>query len=423
MMGRRTFIGLMLALLLGMLAAAPVGAWPSAPFPHHTAPIAPPKLTARAALVRENTINKTLFTQGATAALPPASTIKLLTALTALSIGQLEDKITAQKADLVGGSTMNLQAGDTVTLGELLKGLLIPSGNDAAMAIARAEGAKLPDAAALGPVPAFVARMNAFAAEKGLTGTKAVNPSGLDEDGMTTTATDMARLAELVLADPTLAPIVRMPTATIPSAYGSYKVTNTNELLGAPGIIGVKTGTTDEAGENLVLAANDGEHRLIIVVLGSQDRYADAKALLNYARTAWSWVTLGDPKALPGLSRALDAWGVTIDGRQPLVLDSAVAPQVTYTFLLGAPPVPPPTPMAPATAASGSRVAGTATGAVRGTAAAAGTAVATATPVPGPVNARGVIIFRVGDRELARMNLIAAPSVTPGTPPAGTPSA
>jgi D-alanyl-D-alanine carboxypeptidase (penicillin-binding protein 5/6) len=297
----------MLAFVFGLCAAAPVGAWPSAPYPHGKPPPPAPKLTARAALVRENTVNMTLFTQATTTPLPPASTIKLLTALTALAIGQLDDKITAQKADLVGGSVMGLQAGDTVTLGEMLKGLLIPSGNDAAMAIARVEGAKLPDAATLGPVPAFLARMNALAVEKGLTGTKAVNPSGLDADGMTTTAADLARLAELVLADPTLAPIVRTPEATIPSAFGSYKVTNTNELLSTPGIIGVKTGTTDGAGENLVLAANEGEHRLIIVVLGSQDRYTDARALLTYARTAWAWVTLGDPKALPGLARAVRA--------------------------------------------------------------------------------------------------------------------
>jgi D-alanyl-D-alanine carboxypeptidase (penicillin-binding protein 5/6) len=418
----RTFTGLMLAFAFGLFVAAPVGAWPSAPYPHAVPPIAAPKLTAHAALVRENTVGMTLFTQAAAMPLPPASTIKLLTALTALSIGQLDDRITAQKADLVGGSVMGLEAGDTVTLGEMLKGLLIPSGNDAAMAIARVEGAKLPDAATLGPVAAFVARMNAFGVERGLTGTRAVNPSGLDADGMTTTAADMARLAELVLADPTLAPIVRTPGATIPSAFGSYTVTNTNELLGTPGVIGVKTGTTDNAGENLVLAVNEGEHRLVIVVLGSQDRYADARALLNYARSAWSWVTLGDPKALPGLARALDAWGVTIDGRKPMVLDSGTASQLSYSLLLGAPPVPT-APATTATAASGSSTASLPASTTSATASGTVSATDTATVVSSPANVRGVIIFLVGDRELARMNLIAAPPATPGTSPGTTPTA
>jgi hypothetical protein len=160
-------------------------------------------------------------------------------------------------------------------------------------------------------------------------------------------------------------------------------------------------------------------------VLGSQDRYADARALLNYTRSAWSWVTLGDPKALPGLARALDAWGVTIDGRQPMVMDSGIASQLYYSLLLGAPPVPTPpaTPATPATAASGSSTAKLPASTASGTASGTASATGTATVVSGPANVRGVIIFLLGDRELARMNLIAAPPATPGASPTGTPSA
>ncbi|MGI8854602.1 MAG: D-alanyl-D-alanine carboxypeptidase family protein [Thermomicrobiales bacterium] len=384
---RRALPGLLLA-LIGMLSfAAPVGAWPGATYPHTIAPAPLPKLTARAALVQENTADKALYTREQQTPIAPASTIKLLTAITALTLGQVEETIQAEKADLVGGSTMGLKPGDTLTLGNLLKGMLIPSGNDAATVIAHAEGAKLPDAATVGPVNAFVTKMNAVGVERGLTATTAVNPSGLDAPGMVSTAHDLARLADIVLADPILAPIVRTPEAMIPSAYGTYPVTNTNELLGTPGVIGVKTGTTDEAGQNLIVAVAENGHRLIVVVLGSTDRYADARALLAYTRATWAWVALGDPKGLPGLARALDAWGVTTRASKTIVLDSRLAPLIHYTLLLSPAGV---------------------------TAKQDGTATAS----PGPPGTRGVIIFSIGDGELARMDVYAAGAPIPSTPPA-----
>lgn len=372
----RLLVGCSVALFVVLALSAPVGAWPGATYPHAVAPTPLPKLTARAALVRENTADTTLYQREQETSIPPASTIKLLTAITALTLGQVEEKIQAEKDDLVGGSTMGLKPGDTLTLGNLLKGMLIPSGNDAATVIAHAEGAKLPEAATLGPVSAFVGRMNVVGVERGLTATRAVNPSGLDAPGMVSTARDLARLADLVLADPILAPIVRMSEAMIPSAYGAYPVRNTNELLGTPGVIGVKTGTTDEAGQNLVLAVAEGGHRLIVVVLGSTDRYADARALLAYTRASWAWVALGDPQGLPGLARALDAWGVTTHERKMIVLDSGLAPLVRYSLLLS-----------PPDNAAGKN--------------------GTATATPGPPGARGVIIFSIGDGELARMDVYA----------------
>lgn len=383
----RLFLGTLLALVALLAFVGPVAAWPSAPYPHGVPSVPVPAITARAALVQENTSDTRLYEKDPETAIAPASTIKLLTAITALTLGQIDEKIQVQKDDLVGGSTMGLKPGDTLTLGNLLKGMLIPSGNDAATVIADAEGAKLPDAATLGPVNAFVARMNAVGVERGLTGTTAVNPSGLDAPGMTTTAHDLARLADLVLADPILAPIVRTPEATIPSAYGTYPVKSTNELLGTPGVIGVKTGTTDEAGQNLILAVAENNHRLIIVVLGSTDRYADARALLAYARSAWSWVVLGDPKALPGLARALDAWGVTTRESKTVVMDSKLVPLVHFTLLLS-----------PAAAAANPPTTATA---------------ATGSAAASPPGARGVIIFSLGDGELARMDVF-----TTSVPPA-----
>ncbi|MHB8645956.1 MAG: D-alanyl-D-alanine carboxypeptidase family protein [Thermomicrobiales bacterium] len=387
MKSRRLLLSLLLALVALLAFVAPVAAWPRAPYPRAVPSVRVPTVTARAAVVQENTNDKTLYQKESETAIAPASTIKLLTAITALTLGSVDEKIQAEKADLVGGSTMGLKPGDTLTLGNLLKGMLIPSGNDAATVIARAEGAKLPDAATLGSINAFVARMNLVGAQRGLTGTTAVNPSGLDAPGMVTTARDLARLADLVLADPVLAPIVRTQEATIPSAYGSYPVKTTNELLGRPGVIGVKTGTTDEAGQNLILAVAENNHRLIVVVLGSTDRYADAQALLNYARSAWSWVALGDPKGLPGLARAFAAWGVTTRESKTVVMDSKLAPLVRYTLLLS-----------PASAPSSTATA---------------TLAATGTAIAGSPVARGVIIFSLGDGELARLDVFTTSAPMP----------
>ncbi len=380
------------------VASAPVRAVGGlAPLPV-SAPAAP-KLSAKAALVREDTEGRTLMSKAADTPLSPASTIKMLTAITALKVGQPGDTVEIIKADLVGGSTMNLQAGDTLTLGNLLYGLLIPSGNDAATAIARLEGAKLPDAARLGAVGAFVARMNETGAALGLKGTKAMNPHGLDAAGQTATAGDLARLAELVLADPVLAPIVRLKEARVPSRLGSYPVKSTNELAGVGGVIGVKTGTEILAGQNLVLAVDEGNHRLIAVIMGSEDRYADARALLAYARANWAWLSLGDPKATPGLARALAAWEVVpgLEGRKTMLLDKPTAARLRYQIALdppdgsASPDTPGPVPSVPPGMAS----------AVQGTKIPEG--------IAGPPGTRGVIIYTIGDRELARVPLIAAP--------------
>lgn len=403
---------LLLIVLWGVAAVAPapvraVGGL--APLP--VAAPAAPRLSAKAALVREDAEGRTLMNKTAETPLPPASTIKMLTAITALKLGQPGDTVTIVGADLVGGSTMNLMAGDTLTLGNLLHGLLIPSGNDAAMAIARLEGAKLPDAARVGAVPAFVARMNETGVALGLKGTRAINPSGLDAAGQTSTAADLARLADLVLADPVLAPIVRLKEARIPSRLGSYAVKSTNELAGTPGVIGVKTGTEIMAGQNLVLAVNEGNHRLTVVIMGSEDRYADARALLAYARSNWTWLTLGDPKVTPGLARALAAYGVApgTEGRKTVMFDKPMAARLRYQIALSPQPSSPNVVATPETAANTPANAGSP---AQSTTIPEGTAI--------PPGARGVIIYMLGDREIARVALVVPPPPMPTPAPIAT---
>jgi len=411
----RTRIGFFVLLAGVVVSAAPTGAVggvypilhatpaasgvPSAPVTPAAPPANGPKLTAKAVLVREDSEGRALYAKAADTQYAPASTIKMLTALTALKLGQPGDTVTIIKDDLVGGSTMNLQAGDTLTLGSLLQGLLIPSGNDAAMAIARLEGTKLPEAAQIGGVAAFINEMNRVGLSLGLTGTKAVNPHGLDAPGMVSTATDLTLLAEHILADPVLAPIVRTKETKAPSQFGSYPLVNTNELLGTPGVIGVKTGTEDSVGQNLVLAVNEGNHRLIITIIGSDDRFADARALLAYVRANWSWMTLGDPQALPGLARALIAWNVAPGpaARKTLLMDRATRAQLHYRLVLGVPDDP-----APGASAMPSAMPG-----------------ATATTMgamSGGGGTRGVILYVLGDREVARAPLVERPPPVAATP-------
>ncbi|HEX7102801.1 MAG TPA: serine hydrolase [Nitrolancea sp.] len=227
-----------------------------------------------------------LFERDPAAQHAPASTAKIVTALTALRSARPEDVVTIQDSDVVDPaleSNMGLKTGDTVTVHDLLVGLFLPSGNDAANALARFTGERLPDDGQP-PVQRFIAEMNAEAARIGMTQSHFVNPSGDDADGQVVTAHDLGVAARALLADPALRPIVALPTADVRVGGPDARVislTNSNELVLTNGIYGVKTGTTDKAGQCLIVAYRQAHENVIAVILDSTDRYADARALLN----------------------------------------------------------------------------------------------------------------------------------------------
>ena len=256
----------------------------------------PPAVTARAALVVDLDAGQTLYSLRPNELLPPASTVKLMTALVTVRRADLNTRVSVSAgAASTPGSRMGLAPGETLTVRDLLYGLLLPSGNDAAVALAEHVA---------GSEEAFVGLMNETAAELGLRGTHFTNAHGSDEPGETTSAADLVIMARAVLAYPTLAQIVATPTARI----AGRALTNTNELLGAyRGADGVKTGTTDAAGECLVASVTRDGHRLLTVVLGSRDRYADTRTLLSFASAGWRWQNV----ALP--DNAL-AWASGSDG-------------------------------------------------------------------------------------------------------------
>ena len=249
----------------------------------------PPALSARAALVMRVEDGEVLLAGNADEPLPPASTVKILTALTVLRHARPETIVTIQPEDVVDPveeSAMGLQAGDTLTIHDLLVGLLLPSGNDAARALARSVGEQLDGSEGASPQERFIAAMNELAAELGMTQSRVLTPDGEDVEGQAVSARDLALAARAFLDDPVLVRIASMREATVrvggPQAR-TLRLANTNALLGERGVFGIKTGTTGAAGQCLVAAWRTVDGRVYLaVVLGSQDRYADVRTLIDW---------------------------------------------------------------------------------------------------------------------------------------------
>jgi D-alanyl-D-alanine carboxypeptidase len=241
---------------------------------------APPEITARAAAVIEEPCGALLYGENAHERLAPASLTKLVTALVAAERADLSDTVDvrvdgAELAAATDSTVMGLEPGQRLSLRDLLYGLLLPSGNDAAIAIAEHVGVTVPD---------FVELMNEKAAKLGLGDTNFTNPHGLDDDGLYTSAFDIAMLGRELVRRPELAAIVRTPTYQ--PAWDGPPLWNSNRLVYSyPGSLGVKIGYTDEAQQTIVAAAERDGRRIIVSVLGSSDIYGDAVSLLEWAFT------------------------------------------------------------------------------------------------------------------------------------------
>jgi D-alanyl-D-alanine carboxypeptidase (penicillin-binding protein 5/6) len=214
-----------------------------------------------------------------------ASTTKIMTALVAITHGQLDQRITvgadAVALDGTGASLAYLRQGEVFTLRELLYALLLPSGDDAAVVIA--------DGVA-GSQASFVLLMNSEAQQLGLVHTHYANVHGLDAPDHYSSAADLAWLAARALQEPAIATVVSTPAITLPATatHQQHTFRNTNDLLFPPvypGVLGVKTGFTDQAVYCLVFAAAGPYGRLIGVVMGEptyDGRFVDARALLDW---------------------------------------------------------------------------------------------------------------------------------------------
>ena len=203
-----------------------------------------------------------------------ASTTKIMTALVTLDCARLQDSVEVTAEHMVEGSSMYLQPGETVTVEELLYGLLLCSGNDAALCLADH----------CGGLDAFVERMNEKARALGMVNTSFENPNGLDGENHYSTARDMARLACAAMENATLRRIASTKSVTV----GGRTMTNHNKLLSyMPACIGLKTGYTRAAGRTLVSCAEQNGQRLVAVTLQDGNDWADHQALYEYGFAAY----------------------------------------------------------------------------------------------------------------------------------------
>ncbi len=257
------------------------------PAPWDTAPVRlldrpPPEIGAAAAVVLDEASLGVLYDHYAHERRAPASLTKIATAILAAERGDLEEVVSIDVDGLnMGRSTvMGLIPGDEFTLRDLLYGLMLPSGNDAALAIARHIS---------GSEVAFAEEMTALAWRLGLTDSTFTNPHGLGGTNHRTTAYDLAVLSRYLMTFPDLAEIVAARSWT---AEGSRTISmwTLNSLLHTyPGADGLKTGYTRRAGPTIAVSAVRDGHRLYVVVLDSPTREADAAALLDWAFESHVW--------------------------------------------------------------------------------------------------------------------------------------
>lgn len=253
-----------------------------------------PLVSAQAALVVDWDSMVTLYEKNPDASLLPASTTKIVTALVAMDYYSDDVILEVGKVN-VEGQKMGLRQGEKISAGNLLLGLLVFSANDAAEVLAQDYCAPR----SLGEVGScgrdnFVIAMNQKARDLNLENSFFANPTGLDGNGdrITSTAKDLVRISMVAMEIRRFADIVKTKEITVASVDGkiSHKLYNINELVGqVDGVLGVKTGWTENARENLVTYIERDGHKIIIALLGSQDRFGETKELINWIFNAYRW--------------------------------------------------------------------------------------------------------------------------------------
>ncbi|NLK08762.1 MAG: D-alanyl-D-alanine carboxypeptidase [Firmicutes bacterium] len=234
-----------------------------------------PVIKAQSAVLLEATTGTILYAKNEHVRRPPTSTTKILTALMAFEGGRLEDIVSiSRQAAGTRGSTARISSKQRIPLGELMYGLLLPSGNDAAVAIAEHLSGTEAD---------FTEKMNARARELGALNTHFVNAHGLDHPNHYSTAFDLAMITKVALLYPTFVETVGQTQHSTEFDGSKWQWSTTNQLLFSfEGALGVKTGTTGGAGHCLVAAAARDGRLLISVVLASPNRWYESASLLEY---------------------------------------------------------------------------------------------------------------------------------------------
>ena len=282
-------------------------------------------ISAKCAIVTDGMSGKVLFAQNADERSLVASTTKIMTGYLVARDCSLNETV-AVSPDAVGveGSSLYLRPNEETTVGELLYGLLLHSGNDAALALAIHHS---------GSEAAFVARMNETAKQLGLANTHFVNPHGLDSKENYSTARDLAVLAARAMDDP----VFRRVVSTKTIRFGDRSFCNHNKLLWRyPGAVGVKTGYTKAAGRILVSAAERDGRLLIAVTISDPNDWADHAALLDRGFAAYTKTLLYPADKTVGFVPVLaDGSCARVSLREPLCV--SLAPGETPTLQLQCP--------------------------------------------------------------------------------------
>ncbi|HJN92050.1 MAG TPA: serine hydrolase [Dehalococcoidia bacterium] len=255
---------------------------PTAPPPLRMGPASAPPITAVSAVVVDGVSGSVLFARDGNRPLAPASLTKIATAVLAIERGDLAaiHDVTVDSGKMIGSTLMGLRPGDRFSLRDLLYGLMLPSGNDAAIAVGRAIS---------GDDGIFVAELNALLARVGLNDSRLTNPHGLDEAGHRASAHDLAMLARYAMTMPAFREIVSARSWTA-SGSREIELSNTNKFLtGYPGADGVKTGFTRAARASLVASAERNGHRVFVALLDDSNRDGDAAVLLNWVFANYCW--------------------------------------------------------------------------------------------------------------------------------------
>lgn len=283
-----------------------------------------PEISAQSAIVIYADTGRVLYEKNADERMLIASTTKIMTALVAVEHCEMEEKVTIRPEwTAVEGSSMYLKTGETYTVEELLYGMMLASGNDAATAIA---------CYVAGDIPSFAALMNEKAEELGLTGSSFENPHGLDGETHYSTARDMANLTAYAMKNEAFAKIVGTRNINI---KGLTYVNHNKLLTMCDGAIGVKTGFTKAAGRTLVSCCERNGARFICVTLNAPDDWDDHRALYDWAYTAYDYSVVAgveDTVTLPLVSH--DGGNITVRPREEVRVLTSPEDEVSISVQL-----------------------------------------------------------------------------------------
>lgn len=242
-------------------------------------------LSSRSVYIYDVDSDTTLFEKNGELLLLPASTTKIMTALVAREEYNLDDILTVPDVSEIEGFRVGLFDGEQLQVRELLKAALIQSSNDAAYVLAINHPSGL---------SGFVDLMNKKAVNLGLRSTLFENPAGFDNETQKSSARDLVIMSKEFMNDEFLKSIVSTKEDTITDSTGEYthSLYNTHQLLGSdPSVVGIKTGTTDGANQVLVTQFNREGHNIIVVIMGSDDRYLETSQLIDWVFDEFIWLT------------------------------------------------------------------------------------------------------------------------------------